>query len=485
MKPLRLGDVLLMRNLVALDGLEAALDRQRREGGPLGESLVILGLLTSEQLLAVLRETPEAPLRAADTGINRTTLLGLMLKFLRQGGCETLPELADRTKLHQGIVQDLLTEATARHLVQVLGSVQHGLATYVRHTLTDQGRAAAAEAMARSQYIGPAPVSLAAFQSQVSKQSIANENLRADAMDGTFTGLSLPDNFKRKLLPAIRTGRTILLYGPPGNGKTSVGSRIAGLFQHVIYVPYAIEVGGQVVKMFDATLHKPYDEGHARPALSNSGSVLLESFDPRWQACRRPFVTVGGELTLDMLDLGDDAGTGVYEAPLHMKASNGVLMIDDLGRQRVSPTELLNRWIVPLENRHDDLKLTTGMSFRIPFDELVIFSTNLNPSDLVDAAFLRRIPYKIEVGGPGVEAYHEIFRTAARQRGLTIEPGILDHVVRRLQSSGQALAYFQPRFLCDQALQLCTCFDLPPAITRDVVEEGLQNLYVDLAAAPA
>ena len=480
MRPLRRGDVLLLRGLVTMEGLEAALERQREQGGALGESVVALGLLSTEQMMGVLRDVPAMPFKAADTGIKRSTLIGLLLKIMRMEGCEMLPEFSARMKLHQAIVQDLLAEITAQQLVQVLGSVQKGLATYVRYTLTDQGRTAAAEAMAQSQYIGPAPVSLAAFQAQVRKQAIANENLRADAMRDAFAGLTMPPGFVRKLLPAVRAGRTVLLYGPPGNGKTSVGSRIAGMFHDIVYVPHAIEVGGQLVKVFDAALHRPYADEKLALSRPTGESLLLESFDPRWEACRRPVVTAGGELTLEMLDLGYDAATKVYEAPLHVKALNGVLLIDDFGRQRVSPTELLNRWIVPMENRVDYLKLNSGMSFQLPFDELVIFSTNLDPSDLVDPAFLRRIPYKLEVAGPSVEDYHRVFAAAARDRGLTVEPETLHHIVRRLQGGGHELAYFQPRFLCEQAHQFCACFDLPPVITRDIADEGLENLYVDL-----
>ena len=480
MRPLRLSDVLLLRGLVTVQDMEAALDRQREQGGALGENVVALGLLSTEQLVDVLRNVPAMPFKAADTGINRSTLIGLLLKFMRMEGCETLPEFCARMKLHQAVVQDLLAEITAQHLVQVLGSVQKGLATYVRYSLTDQGRVAAAEAMAQSQYIGPAPVSLAAYQAQVRKQAIANENLRGDAMSKAFHGLNMPPGFVRKLLPAVRAGRTVLLYGPPGNGKTSVGSRIADMFRDIVYIPHAIEVGGQLVKLFDSALHKPYEDD--KLALPAGESLLMESFDPRWQACRRPVVTAGGELTLEMLDLGFDASTKIYEAPLHMKALNGVFLIDDFGRQRVSPTELLNRWIVPMESRIDYLKLNSGMSFQLPFDELVIFSTNLDPSDLVDPAFLRRIPYKLEVAGPNVEDYRRVFLAVAKDRGLAVEPETLDHVVQRLQAGGHDLAYFQPRFLCEQAYQLCGCFGLPLVITRDIVDEGLENLYVDLIA---
>ena len=481
-KPLRLGDVLLMRGLVAVKDLQAALDRQRKQGGPLGESVIALGLLSPEQLQAVLRETPAVPFTVDATGVSRSALLGLMLKFMRMEGCETLPELSARTKLHQAVLQELLAEATIQRLVQALGSVQQGLVSYARYSLTDQGRVAAAEALAQSQYLGPAPVSLSAFQAQVSRQAIANENLVEDAMLQGFSGLSMPANFVRKLLPAVRAGRTVLLYGPPGNGKTSVGSRIADMFRHVVYVPYAVEVSGQVIKVFDGTLHKPYGEGMSAAALSSGESLLMESFDARWQACRRPVAMAGGELTLEMLDLGFDASTKFYEAPLHMKALNGVLLIDDFGRQKVSPIELLNRWIVPMESRIDYLKLNSGMSFQIPFDELVIFSTNLDPSDLVDPAFLRRIPYKVEVAGPSVEEYRRVFLAVAKQRGLTIEGEALDHIVRRLQEGGHDLAYFQPRFLCEQAFQMCACFSLPPVITLEVADEGLENLYVDLIA---
>lgn len=484
-KLLRLGDVLLMRGLVAVEDLEAALDRQREQGGPLGESVVALGLLSPEQLQAVLRDVPALPFTVGATGVSRSALLGLLLKFMRMEGCETLPELGSRMKLHQSVLQELLAEATTQHLVQALGSVQQGLVSYMRYSLTDQGRVAAAEAMAQSQYLGPAPVSLAAFQAQVGRQAIANENLVEDVMRRGFAGLSMPANFVRKLLPAVRAGRTVLLYGPPGNGKTSVGSRIADMFRDVIHVPYAIEVSGQVIKMFDDTLHKPYGREMSTPALSSGEGLLLESFDARWQACRRPVAMAGGELTLEMLDLGFDAGTKFYEAPLHMKALNGVLLIDDFGRQRVSPTELLNRWIVPMESRIDYLKLNSGMSFQIPFDELVIFSTNLDPSDLVDPAFLRRIPYKVEVAGPSAEEYRQVFAAAATQRGLAIEGGTLDHIVQRLEEGGHDLAYFQPRFVCEQAFQLCACFSLPPVITREVADEGLENLYVDLIARKA
>jgi hypothetical protein len=248
----------------------------------------------------------------------------------------------------------------------------------------------------------------------------------------------------------------------------------------VIYIPYAMEIAGQIIKIYDTGVHKPYNDG-ATKTLSGGGAVKLEGFDARWVACRRPVAMAGGELTLEMLDLRFDPITKYYDAPLHMKALNGLFLIDDFGRQKVNPTELLNRWIVPLESRIDYLTLNTGMSFMIPFDELVLFSTNLKPADLMDPAFLRRIPYKIEVLGPELAEYKKIFHAVAAKNGLSMSDDAFYHIVRRLRGGNYDLAYFQPNFLCEQISQVCTCFDEPREITIALAEDALKNLYVDLA----
>ena len=478
---MRLGDILLMRGLVRNEDLEAAFERQRKQGGRLGENLIALGLMTTEQLYAVIEETPVMPRNVAETGVSRGLLLGLVLKFMRLQSCETLPELSSRLCLSHAVIQELIDEAIAQKLVHVLGSVSTGIVRYIRYALSDNGRDAAGEAMETTQYLGPAPVGLAAYQAQVGRQKITNEILDVPALRQAFAGLVLSDHTIHRLVPAVSAGRTVLLYGPPGNGKTSLGTRIASLFTDPVFVPHAIEVGGQVIKLFDLSMHKPYMEERPDPSGGANPGVQIESFDARWVACKRPVAMAGGEMTLDMLDLRWDPITKCYDAPLHMKALNGVFLIDDFGRQKVNPTDFLNRWIIPLENRVDYLKLNTGITFSLPFDELVIFSTNLEPRELMDPAFLRRIPYKIQMLGPTLDEYREIFLRAAAARKLTITQQAFNYVVDALTRDGRfQLAAFQPFFLCDQVAQVCRCFKIKPEMTVELAADALENLYVGI-----
>jgi hypothetical protein len=486
---MRLGKVLVARGIASVADIAAGLERQRLRGGRLGDCLVALGLVTYDALARVLDDTPAMPRSVAETGTSRGNLLNLMLKFMRVESCELLPDLSSRMKLPHSVVQELIDEAIGQRLLHVLGSSTSGVVKHIRYGLSDQGRADAMAALEQNQYVGPAPVSLASYQAQIMRQSIRRERLDVKALQAGLQSLVVNDRYVRQLLPAVNAGQTMLLYGPPGNGKTSIGRIVASLFCEPVYVPFALEVDAQIIKVYDERLHQPFIEESTDPsdalgALSDKRSLQMDGFDARWMICKRPVAVAGGELTLDMLELRYDADSKTYDAPLHMKALNGVFLIDDLGRQRVAPSDLLNRWIIPLENRVDFLKLKTGKSFSVPFDEMVIFSTNIAPSELMDPAFLRRIPYKVHMRGPDGQEFRRTFDRAAASCGLTFADEVFDYVIERLTSGdGPGLAFFQPRFICEQVRQVCDCFGLPPVITRKRVEDALGNLYVESDSA--
>jgi hypothetical protein len=435
-----------------------------------------LGLLAEETLEQLLHEAPAAPFTVADTGIATNELLRLLVKVIAGGSLETSREISQTLKLPPTVISKLMQEAVERRLVEILGTTGNSMLAEQRYGLTEAGRLYAAEAQQQNQYVGPAPVSLQAYTERILRQRITNEQIsRADIVEA-FAGLVVSEDCIRRLGPGINAGRSMLLYGPPGNGKTTVAERIAHIFDNVIYVPYCIEVDGQIIKVFDPNLHAPaIDEAGA---AARPKSLIREEFDGRWIACRRPIIIVGGELTMDMLDLQFNAHARFYEAPLHIKALGGTFIIDDFGRQIISPKELLNRWIVPLESRVDYLKLHTGKSFAVPFDELVIFSTNMAPSDLMDPAFLRRIPYKLEIGGPSRDDFYKIFQAVATSQQLDLPDDIIDYVIEELQVKHDfELACYQAKFIVEQVVAACKYAGVAPRIDRALVHDALENLY--------
>src|SRR5437764_1669919 len=325
-------------------------------------------------------------------------------------------------KVPRRLVQQLIEEAIHQRFIGATGATSD-LALSTHYALTETGRNAAREALDQNLYLGPAPVSLSAYQMQIEKQRITNEMLEEDRLRDGFKGLVVPEQMIRRLLPAINAGRSVLLYGPPGNGKTTLSTRIAGLFKDAVYIPYAVEVAGQIIKVFDVQIHKTLAQETQTHASSALG-LQRETFDQRWAACARPVVMAGGEMTIDMLDLQYNSDNRFYDAPLQMKALNGMMLIDDFGRQKFSPNDLLNRWIVPMESQIDFMKLNTGASFTLPFDVLLMFSTNLQPADLMDAAFLRRIQYKIRLFEPTRDEYRLIFTAVAKSRGLAFDEDV-------------------------------------------------------------
>ena len=478
---MNIGEILVGRGYVSLEDLAAARERQKYEAGRLGENLVAMGLLSEEQLASVLSDTPRSPLNVAETEIPPANLMNLLLKFMHVEGCELVDDIAGRMRIPNNVVQELMDEATQRHFVQSGGAVtRFGQGTSIRHILSERGRALALQALNQSLYVGPVPVSFSAFKAQIVKQPLSHESLSAAALRATLSDLVISEDYVEKLLPAINAGRATLLYGPPGSGKTTIAKRMASLYKDVIYVPFAVDIDGQIVKVFDERLHVRAVSTDTAVPGSAKGGLRHGVFDARWVACRRPVTITGGELSLEMLELQYDSDTKFYDAPLHMKALNGVLLIDDFGRQLISPKVLLNRLIVPMENGIDYLKTKTGKTFPIPFDGTLIFSTNMSPTELMDHAFLRRIAYKIKFHPPNVAEFRKIFDAEARQSGLVLSDEIFNDVVARLTAGGFSLAHFQPRFICEHVVEACRAFNLPNKMTADLVANALANLYVEL-----
>lgn len=475
---MRIGDLLVRVKLVSAEDVERALARQAELGGRLGDNLIAIGAITKEALDGFLHRIPTEPADIAATGVDENELLALLMKLIYIGRLETGRQFSEAVKLPYHLVHDLVKIAVDRQLLYTLGTRETGSLVDLSYTMTDAGRRWALDALERQSYVGPAPVTLAEFTQQVNLQKLTNERISSEGIRAALGDMVIEESMVEQCGPALSAGRAMLLYGPPGNGKSSVAQRLAQAFSDVIYVPYAVIVEGQIIRVHDPSIHLPI-RATAATGEGTTSFLRQEEFDQRWVPCKRPFVIAGGELTLEMLDLHYDTDGHYYEAPLHMKALGGCFVIDDFGRQLVSPTHLLNRWIVPLESRIDYLKLHTGKSFSIPFDELVIFSTNLEPEDLMDTAFLRRLPYKIEVGAPSLEIYRRIFERASERHGLRLTDPIFDWIVRRItEDKGLELASYHPQFLVDQIVATCRFMDEPPHFEPRYIDYAIDNLRV-------
>lgn len=375
---------------------------------------------------AQLRGLPTVPLRLEDTGLPLTFLVELTAKAMFQLGLTRLTELGTRLCLSTAVVDEVCRFMRRESLLEV--SRRGEQEADVEFELTQSGRSRAAEWLARNSYVGPAPVTLQAYTERVSAQSITHQTVTRGQLLAAFAGLVVPLPLIDLLGTAVNSGRPMLLYGPAGSGKTYLAEKLHRLLTGNVAIPHAICVQGEVIRVFDSQCHRPVTEA-PRPRAALDGRLRP---DPRWILCERPCIVSGGELTLEMLDLSFDARAGYYEAPPHLKANNGLFIVDDLGRQIISPHALMNRWMVPMERRHDHLMLRGGGKFTVPFDMTLVFSSNLGPADLEDTAFLRRLGHKIEIGALSPDDYALVFEGACAAEGMRPDPTAFWHLLRHL-----------------------------------------------------
>jgi hypothetical protein len=446
---------------------------------------VALGAIEQRVLDAFIHRIPSEPADIKATQIDETELLALLMKLIYAGRLETNRQFVEAIKLPYHIVLELVRMAVDRQLLRTLGSRDSDSLVDLSYVLTDEGRRWTIDSLERLRYVGPAPVTLAEFTDQVNLQKLTNELITYERIRTALGDLVIDEKMIEQFGPALNSGRAMLLYGPPGNGKSSVAFRLGSVFTDVIYVPYAISIEGQIIRVFDPSIHIAINDPAKKKDDDGLSFLRTEEFDVRWVACRRPFVMAGGELTLEMLDLRYDEAGHFYEAPLHVKALGGCFVIDDFGRQLVSPTNLLNRWIVPLESRVDYLKLHTGKTFSIPFEELIIFSTNLEPEDLMDPAFLRRLPYKTEVGAPTIELYKRIFERESERQGMVMLDDDFAMIVYKIIEEKQLeLAAYHPKFIVDQVVATCRFMGQEPHFEPRFIDYAIDNLRVKRSSAP-
>jgi hypothetical protein len=409
----------------------------------------------------------------AETGLHPDALSQLLLKTLIAGESSGTG-LSEKLRLPYSVLDELIQHARVEKLIEVRGSTGVGTAGY-RYVLTDLGRDRAGQYLDVCRYVGPAPVPLAQYNAYTRACMAVRPYVDRDRLSTGFDQLVVNKSMFDQLGPAVNSGKALFLYGAPGNGKTVLAEGIGRALGMEMYVPHVIDVDGQVITMFDPVSHQP-----VKTAAESQSVLASASHDRRWEKVKRPVIVVGGELTLEMLDLTFNPIAKFYEAPIQWKANGGVFVVDDFGRQRIPARDLLNRWIVPLESRVDFLTLHTGRKFDVPFNVFIVFATNLKPESLADEAFLRRIPYKILAKNPTMDEYCRIFELNCKKRSLAFDPVMVEYLHRKYyQPRGLQMRACHPRDLVEQVVDMCRYQNREPVITRELLDAACGSYFLE------
>ncbi len=431
--------------------------------------------MRSELLATILADEnfhPAEPHSLEETGVSDSLIESLVIKYLALVGTSSGRSVAEQICLPFGVLEEPLHRLRTRQIVVHTGSAP--LNDYY-YSLTEQGRDRAQVALEACAYVGPTPVPLMDYVVSVEAQTIRAESPRRAQLEQAFRGISVNPNQFDTLGPAVNSGAGMFLYGAPGNGKSTLAKRITMCFGQQIWIPRTLIEDGQLIKLYDAAYHEA-EQSHEHSILKAA------AHDRRWVKIRRPTVVVGGELTMDSLEIRHDPHSNVSEAPLQLKSNCGCLLIDDFGRQRIEPSELLNRWIVPLENRVDFLTLCTGKKLQVPFEQLIIFSTNLEPKELVDDAFLRRIPYKIEIGDPQRDEFHLLFKLYCQTFGCEYRKEVIDYLIdTHFVPLNRPMRRCHPRDLLNQVRNFCNYNDLPMELTPEHFDRVVRSYFTVVA----
>jgi hypothetical protein len=468
------NDIDALRHLnLHKEQLDALVSKAQRTGGLSGKRM--LGppppkddYQAKKEQAAAERYVPPVPEKIRDLGLNRALVNDMVLRLIYNQGRPTAGEISRALCLSYRLTAPLLEEMRQQEMIDIAGRKGLGDINY-EYVLTKIGNIAIRNALEKTAYSGPMPVPFKNYLKAIKSQTIKNMVVTRRNIRTAFNDLIISDPVLNEIGPAINSADSIFLFGYPGNGKTSVAERITRLMGDYIFLPYAIEVNGQIIQIFDTTIHeKVKDEGEE-----------AEPYDLRWAKIKRPVVVVGGELTLPMLNLIYNPYGKYYEAPLQMKANGGLFMIDDFGRQQVAPMDLLNRWIVPLEKKYDYLTTVSGMKIEVPFDQILIFSTNLDPNQLADDAFLRRIKFKIEIRDPDEAQWRQIWGFVCKSRKVKLDQRGLDYLVEKwFKPDNRPFRMCQPRDLLNQMTSIAGYNMEPVTFSPDLIDAACDSYFI-------